>query len=800
MVNRIHRFGDFRLVTATRSLHRGDEALTLPAKTFDCIVYLVEHRERAVGRDELIAAVWDKVDVSDGVLGQTILVARRALDDTGREQTMIRTLLRFGYQWVAPTATVEDQATGASASAMRVQGPDPDRREPPADVPSSATGATIVSVRPQSRLRAMRILGAALLLASCVFIAWVAWGGGNARRGTGAAPAMALVLPVAVSGEGETASWMRLGVMDLIATRLRGAGQAVVQSDNVVALAHGGNSATLDDAAVRRIATTAAARLVVAARAERRDSRWRVTLATRRGREPPIATSAESVEVLEAARMATDALATSLGLAAGPHTAAPDSIPALDTLLQKIEAALLVDDIGAARTLIEQADPALRVQPEVRYQQGHVAFKSGQFDAAQAAFEALLDTRENPADALIRGRTMNAFGAIAIERQDPAGALRSLDKAIELLGGAHAAGALGTALNNRAAAHAMARDYEAALADFAQARITLQAAGDGLGLAVSDSNLATLDMNRDRYAEAAPVLRRAIARFAAFHAYDAELNARANEVLVRLALLEPAAAAVTDPRLQELIARVADPARRATAQLARVQQRFANGKLTEARALLAALRTAATRDADDALLARVQLVGARDLLDSGQAAAAAAEADAARKSLPAAQDPVEFAANWLTLLRARIAEGQIDQAARDLAEAAAWAQSDGTPGAQLRLLLARAELEAARGHADAAGAAYEQALALADRGRVPADVLMVCRSYVAWLIAQRNPLRATVVAERASAWASQDYAAALLQVQLYHGLGRMSAWQSALARARTLAGERVIPLAWLTAP
>ena len=95
MIPRIHRFGDFRLAPAARSLHRGGEELTLPAKAFDCIVYLVEHRERAVGRDELIAAVWDKIDVSDGVLGQTILVARRALDDTGREQTMIRTLLRF---------------------------------------------------------------------------------------------------------------------------------------------------------------------------------------------------------------------------------------------------------------------------------------------------------------------------------------------------------------------------------------------------------------------------------------------------------------------------------------------------------------------------------------------------------------------------------------------------------------------------------------------------------------------------------------------------------------------------------
>lgn len=799
MIPRIHRFGDFRLAPATRSLHRGGEELTLPAKAFDCIVYLVEHRERAVGRDELIAAVWDKIDVSDGVLGQTILVARRALDDTGREQTMIRTLLRFGYQWVAPTETIGPSASGvadaapaaganASGSLMRAAPGEADPARSPSPSPS----------RPRRDPRA-RMVVATALLALGVFIAWAAFDRG-AHRETGVTPAMALVLPVAVSGDGETSAWMRLGVMDLIAGRLRSAGQAVVQSDNVVALARGETGATLDDAAVQRIAATASARLVIGARAERTGSRWRVTLATRRGREPAIETSAQADDVLAAARGATDALATSLGLVAGQRVATPGDAPALDTLLQKIEAALLVDDIDTARALIGDAPPTLRVHPEVRYQQGHIEFKSGQFDAAQATFEALLDVPPEPANALLRGRAWNAFGAIAIERHDPAAALRSLDKAVELLGSAHAAGALGTTLNNRAAAHALTRDYEAALGDFAQARIMLQAAGDGLGLAVSDSNLATLDMNRDRYAEAAPVLERAIARFAAFHAHDAELNARANEVLVRLALLEPAAAAAADPRLQELIARVADPSRRATAQLARVQQLFANGRLAQARALLTTLRADAKRADDSGMLARVQAIGARDLLDSGQAAAAAAEADAARKSLQSAQDPVEFASNWLTLLRAQMAEGRIDQASAGIAEGAAWADKDGSPAARLRLLLARAELEAARGHAEAAGAAYGQALALADRGRVPADVLAVCRSYVAWLIAQHEPARAGVVAERASAWAAQDFAAALLQVQLYHGLGRVSAWQSALAHARALAGEREIPPAWLQAP
>lgn len=800
MTHPIHHFGRFRLNPAGRSLLRGNAALTLPAKAFDCIVYLVEQRERAVGRDELIAAVWGKVDVSDGVLGQTILVARRALDDTGREQTVIRTVLRFGYHWVAPTETINEIGISASNVATAASAADSRQAEAPdavAMIEASEPGAPTQSKR---RLRALRVVGVVLLLALAGFTGWVALGDRAAKRGAHAASTMVLVLPVAVSGDGDGSAWMRLGVMDLIAGRLRSAGQAVVPSDNIVALAHGEDSATLDAAAVQRIAATAEAGLVIDVRALRTGARWRIVLVARRGHQPALQASAESDDVLDAARVATDALATSLGLAAmRGHVALSDN-PALDTLLQKIEAALLVDHVDEAHELIERADPTLRARSEVRFQQGHVEFKSGQLDAAQATFETLLDAGPSASNALIRGRAWNALGAIAIERHDPAGALPSLDKAIDLLGRTHAVGALGTALNNRAAAHGIARDYEAALADFAQARIVLHAAGDGLGLAVSDSNLATLDMNRDRYAEAAPVLARAIAHFADFHAYDAELNARANEVLVRLALLEPAMALASDPILKELIAKVADPARRGIGELARVQLLLANGRLVEARRLLATLRATVTHNANSALLARVRAVAARDLLDSGQPGAAASEADAARKTLLAAEEPVEFADNWLTLLRARILAGHIDDAVSGLAEARRWAAMDDTPGARLRLLLARAELEAARGHTEAAGTAYAQMLALADRGRVPADVLAVCQSYVAWLIASQDLTRATDVAERVAGWAPQDYDAALLQLQLYHALGRTSAWRSALARVRALAGERVIPAAWQSAP
>ncbi len=63
-----YRFADFRLNPATRELQRGTELVALPPRAFDCLAYLVERRERAIGRDELIAAVWGKAEVSDTLL------------------------------------------------------------------------------------------------------------------------------------------------------------------------------------------------------------------------------------------------------------------------------------------------------------------------------------------------------------------------------------------------------------------------------------------------------------------------------------------------------------------------------------------------------------------------------------------------------------------------------------------------------------------------------------------------------------------------------------------------------------
>src|SRR6185312_9890649 len=109
MSHEVYLFGEFRFIPSARELWRGDRRVDLPRRTFECLEHLIANRDRAVGRDELVAAIFGRPNVSDAQLGQVILRTRRAVDDDGNAQHAIRTVAGFGYRWVADVrVTVED--------------------------------------------------------------------------------------------------------------------------------------------------------------------------------------------------------------------------------------------------------------------------------------------------------------------------------------------------------------------------------------------------------------------------------------------------------------------------------------------------------------------------------------------------------------------------------------------------------------------------------------------------------------------------------------------------------------------
>lgn len=785
------RFDKFRLDPARRELWRGDERLNLPPKAFDCIAYLVEHRTRAVGRDELIAAVWGRSEVSDNLLDQVMLRARRSLGDTEDERRMIRTVPRFGYAWVAATevfdADVRETAVAPSAAVVAA--------EPPPIADTNVPIAPAIE-RPRSKLPfVIAVAAAAVLLIAVVAL----WKPGVPRRVGAPAPTtvqanLALLLPVAIEAEAKYA-WARLGAMELIAERLRGSGQAMVPSDNVIALARDLRGGDPDAAQLQTIADASAAALVLQAKATLSAGYWRVSVRSLRGRTPPLLAEGEARDLLEAAQAAADRTAGLLGLT--PPRDGDLLSPrerALSGLLQQVEAAMLADQPDTARALLDSLDAEQAARADVRFRRAGIDFRSGRLDAAQTAFQALLDSSSSADDPLFRARVLSGLGNIALRRDDYPAVTRYADAAIAVLGTSTPSTELGHALTGRAIARSAQYQFDASVADFAQARVVLESVGDRLGLARIDANLGILEARRDHYAEALPLLDGGADQLANFHDLTSELFARVAAAYARLALLDPAAALPGEARLGELVEREPNPQWKRYATLARADVLAANGRLGESRGLLQRVLDDAAKADDGPLLGSARIVAAREALAAGEPARAARDAGEVLKSTWQAETPREQASAWLTLMRAQIAQGDSAAAASSVASLDAWAQRDGAPAARLYAALARAEQAVSAGAAERADTDFSTALAQADALRVPEDILRVCTAYAQALLASGNQAQAGAIAARSATWAAKSYDAALLQVRVYHALAQTEPWRNALEHARHLAGERVVPI------
>ena len=94
------QFEDFVLDPDRRELRRAGTLVAVEPQVFDIIYYLVHNRDRVVTRDNLLDAVWNGRVVSESTLASRINAARRALNDSGDEQRLIRTIARKGVRFV----------------------------------------------------------------------------------------------------------------------------------------------------------------------------------------------------------------------------------------------------------------------------------------------------------------------------------------------------------------------------------------------------------------------------------------------------------------------------------------------------------------------------------------------------------------------------------------------------------------------------------------------------------------------------------------------------------------------------
>jgi predicted ATPase/DNA-binding winged helix-turn-helix (wHTH) protein len=102
-------FHDVEVDVATRRVRVAGETVALEPQVFDVLTFLVRHRDRVVGKPELLTEVWGSRFVSDSALTSRVKSARAVVGDNGREQHTIRTVHGRGYQFVAP---VEERPPG----------------------------------------------------------------------------------------------------------------------------------------------------------------------------------------------------------------------------------------------------------------------------------------------------------------------------------------------------------------------------------------------------------------------------------------------------------------------------------------------------------------------------------------------------------------------------------------------------------------------------------------------------------------------------------------------------------------
>jgi DNA-binding winged helix-turn-helix (wHTH) protein/tetratricopeptide (TPR) repeat protein len=769
-------FGQFRLDRAARELRRGSVLVTVSPKVFDCLVYLIDHRDRAVGHDELIAAVWGNVNVAEVQLRHLVRKVRYSVDADATDQGSIRTIPRFGYRWVGPLAAEPGAAGGSSpptAETAVLAHPNAKRRNRWGMAGSLAFSAVILAV-----LVLLVIKGDGFLRAEKTAV-------GESRDASNAVA----ILPIESDDFTDNDAWMRLGLMDLVATHLRSAGVVVVPSPDIVSLEQTDLHGVTLAAKVRQVVGVPN---IVEARISRDESGWilRVGLDHRGAATSAIET--RSADAVVAAREASDKLLTLLG----KHPQADGSIkdpPQVAELRQHVEAAWLAGNIDRAERLLKDAPDAIRQMPEVELLAAKIDLAGGDAAAVDQRLQHMLDRLSPEADPILRAGILNELGAAERQTGKWDLARQRLDESIRLLDDLNQPLLLGRAYAGRAAIGSLQGRYDDAQADFAHARIAFALAGDALQVARTQANQGVLEAMQSRPSQALSLLSDAAQGLEGFGDRSWLVNTLANIISAQLDLLHPADAFATSERMARELPGMDSSAHARVARLQEVPALLNSGHTRDARSLIHALQEIEVVRQDRGLSGTLHAYEAELALDEGRWQEAFDGAEQAVADLADREYEAVRGAAWLTKTRALRALHRDQDAALEVQKFSAWSHERESPQRALRPQLAEAEQAWAEQRFQPAHELYEIALHIAHERGVPADLAVVAVSYGNALLGAGELSRAATVVGQVTPWAQYDFNCALLQTRLYQKLGRVELWRASLDDARSLSLERTIP-------
>lgn len=93
-------FGGYELDETRFELTRAGQPVPVEPQVLELLIFLIEHRDRAVSRDEIFATIWKGRIVSDTTLSSRIKTARRTIGDDGEKQQYIKTIHGRGFRFI----------------------------------------------------------------------------------------------------------------------------------------------------------------------------------------------------------------------------------------------------------------------------------------------------------------------------------------------------------------------------------------------------------------------------------------------------------------------------------------------------------------------------------------------------------------------------------------------------------------------------------------------------------------------------------------------------------------------------
>jgi DNA-binding winged helix-turn-helix (wHTH) protein len=110
-----YRFGRAVLDYDARQLIVDGTEMHLSPKALEMLAVLIRNRSRAVSKRELLETLWPSTFVEETNLASLAAEIRRALSDSARTPSFVRTIHRFGYRFVGDVVETEAAAAGTRA-------------------------------------------------------------------------------------------------------------------------------------------------------------------------------------------------------------------------------------------------------------------------------------------------------------------------------------------------------------------------------------------------------------------------------------------------------------------------------------------------------------------------------------------------------------------------------------------------------------------------------------------------------------------------------------------------------------